>query len=389
MASAEVVTNISSEDESNDDKENDSSYNSDTPGYLKYEDFSHTPLGLETYSDGLQHPIEMRRILTGDLSSEVTVSYKESPEESFRNLSYPKTTKRPATVELYGSPTISVFGSSSNSSSLLPKPPKLLKGGPSNVSSFSQQSAISSWMEDHNSSVSETTMTDYMTSQSSFMPISPRKPGRPSTAAGTFDPETGSVRYTCRLHCGASLASAKGRRKHEKKHCPNFGKVPPPILKGQQSQLRNQLSAGLSGNGQFAHSLFGAFAAAQQSMQRERRVYDCRYCGKILKTYEGRRLHEKLQHVAKQQLQDGSKNDTSLEDNDEISTEDNKQLLIEHLKAAGMDPSCLDDDPGKILNQDGEICTPAIEYGEEEEEEDEEDDYAEPPSSDGIEISHN
>ena len=26
---------------------------------------------------------------------------------------------------------------------------------------------------------------------------------------GAFDPETGSVRYICRLHCGASLASAK------------------------------------------------------------------------------------------------------------------------------------------------------------------------------------
>ena len=27
-----------------------------------------------------------------------------------------------------------------------------------------------------------------------------------------------------RLECGASLASAKGRRKHEKKHCPNMPK---------------------------------------------------------------------------------------------------------------------------------------------------------------------
>ena len=35
--------------------------------YLEFEDFSHTGLGLETYEDGLQHPIELRRILTGDL----------------------------------------------------------------------------------------------------------------------------------------------------------------------------------------------------------------------------------------------------------------------------------------------------------------------------------
>ena len=31
----------------------------------------------------------------------------------------------------------------------------------------------------------------------------------PHCKQGAFDPETGSVRYICRLHCGASLASAK------------------------------------------------------------------------------------------------------------------------------------------------------------------------------------
>merc|ERR1719384_422068 len=206
-----------------------------------------------------------------------------------------------------------------------------------------------------------------------------RKPGRPPTAQGSFDPETGAVRYSCRLHCGASLASAKGRRKHEKKHCPNFGKVAPPILKGQRSQLlRQQLAAG---NGQEAangvdplgaHSLFGAFSSGQQLVTRERRVYECRYCGKVLKTYEGRRLHEKLQHVAKQHQQLSEK----FNEEDEISTEDNKQILIEHLKAAGMDPSYLDEDPERILSQgDDNICEPSIEYGEEEEEDDEEDEF--------------
>ena len=134
--------------------------------------------------------------------------------------------------------------------------------------------------------------------------------GRPPTASGSFDPETGAVRYSCRLHCGASLASAKGRRKHEKKHCPNFGKVAPPILKGQRSQLlRQQLAAGKgqeAANGVDplgAHSLSGAWSSGQPLVTRERRVYECRYCGKVLKTYEGRRLHEKLQHVAKQHQQ--------------------------------------------------------------------------------------
>merc|ERR1712020_710787 len=34
------------------------------------------------------------------------------------------------------------------------------------------------------------------------------------------DPETGAIRYRCRNDCGVTLASAKGRRKHEKRHCP-------------------------------------------------------------------------------------------------------------------------------------------------------------------------
>ena len=382
-----------SEEESNDDKENeslDSSGYSDRPlpGYLKYEDFSHTPLGLETYSDGLRHPVEMRRILTGDLSSELTVSYKGRPGESFRHLSYPKVNKR-SSSDVFESPSISVYPT------IMPKPPKLFKGGNvsnSSMSSMSQKSALtSSWVED--SSKSLTSELGDLSGHSSFMSVSPRKPGRPPTVSGSFDPETGAVRYSCRLHCGASLASAKGRRKHEKKHCPNFGKVAPPILKGQRSQLlRRQLAAsngqevsnGASGD-PLAHSLFGAMSApGHQVVTRERRVYECRYCGKVLKTYEGRRLHEKLQHVAKQHQQLSQMEKLS-EEAEEISTEDNKQLLIEHLKAAGMDPSCLDE---QILSQDDDnICEPSIEYGDEDDDDDEEDEFGEAPSSDGIEMS--
>ena len=374
VAAAEVFTHNSSDEDSNDDKEND-----EAPAYLKYEDFTHTPLGLETYNDGLQHPIELRRILTGDLSNEISVSYKESPEESFRNLSYPKLTKRPASVE--PSPSISVY----STSSLLPKPPKLLKGSGSSISNLSGVNSLSNvpgWLEDHSNSQGPASLTDNMSDymgHSSFMPISPRKPGRPPTAGGSFDPETGSVRYSCRLHCGASLASAKGRRKHEKKHCPNFGKVEPPILRGQQPRtLQPPGALGQPANPLgFAHSLFGAFAA-QNTQTKERRVYECRYCGKVLKTYEGRRLHEKLQHVAKNQIQSSNNED------DSISAEDNKQLLIEHLKAAGMDPDCLDDSDNPLANQDDDnICAPAVEleYGEDDDED--EDDYNE-PSSDGV-----
>ena len=47
-----------------------------------------------------------------------------------------------------------------------------------------------------------------------------------------------------RLECGASLASAKGRRKHEKKHCPNMPKE------------HNMMGGGSVGAG--VHSLFAA-----------------------------------------------------------------------------------------------------------------------------------
>ena len=361
----------SSEEESGDDKENLEESGGSGPEYLKFEDFSHTPQGLETYQDGLQHPIEMRRILTGDLSNEMSVSYKESEDDTYRSLSYPKTGKRPA--EVFESPSISVF-----SSSLMPKPPKLLKGSSGLSHSFSNN-----WLEAGQQNITSAisdNISEYR-AHTSFLttPVSPRKPGRPPTTSGSFDPETGSVRYLCRLQCGASLASAKGRRKHEKKHCPNFGKVEPPLLKGQQSQLQKQLSLGLTNNRQnqmgFSHSLFGSMASKQNiqiNPLKERRVYDCRYCGKVLKTYEGRRLHEKLQHVAKQQ---------ELEANNE-DTEDNKLLLIEHLKAAGMDPNILDDDPEKILGGDS---NPLIEYDNDEEDDEEDEEDIEAPSSDGVE----
>ena len=35
---------------------------------LDYEDFSHISLGYETYTDGIQHPLELRKILTGELA---------------------------------------------------------------------------------------------------------------------------------------------------------------------------------------------------------------------------------------------------------------------------------------------------------------------------------
>lgn len=42
---------------------------------LEYEDFTHTGLGLETYTDGVQHPLELRKILIGDLSQVTLITF--------------------------------------------------------------------------------------------------------------------------------------------------------------------------------------------------------------------------------------------------------------------------------------------------------------------------
>ena len=71
--------------EQEEDKENHVGRNREKrPSYLMFEDFSHEGEGLETYADGLSHPVELRRILTGDLATEMTVGYKEENEEFFR-----------------------------------------------------------------------------------------------------------------------------------------------------------------------------------------------------------------------------------------------------------------------------------------------------------------
>jgi hypothetical protein len=79
------------------------------------------------------------------------------------------------------------------------------------------------------------------------------------------------------VQCGGSLASAKGRRKHEKKHCP--ATTPTHTPTSSSSYYPGQ------------HSLFSR--VVRMPLKR----FGCRHCGKVLKTYEGRRLHEKVHHA--------------------------------------------------------------------------------------------
>ena len=78
----------------------------------------------------------------------------------------------------------------------------------------------------------------------------------------------------CRLHCGASLASAKGRRKHEKKHCPNLGKVAQPLLRGSRMGQLDSMVVGHSAFGFDGHSALGLPIKQQKT-------FVCRYCGKV------------------------------------------------------------------------------------------------------------
>jgi len=337
------------------DKENKDQRNNQRPSYLMFEDFSHEGQGLETYSDGLTHPVELRRILTGDLSCEMSVGYKDKDEENFRSLVYPqnvsKGTKRG--VEIFDSTGRSVFNtfptsstpSSSSPSSILPRPPKLYKGGANNPFGYQESSEIAVVEPESDYQNGSDMMGHLMLQHSAFSGglTSPRKPGRPPTAQGAFDPETGSIRYLCRLQCGASLASAKGRRKHEKKHCPNFGKMAQPTIRGGGRQNnQEQLMLMTDHGGYSGHSLFGGGGGVSPIV--ERKTYECRYCGKVLKTYEGRRLHEKLQHVVKMGNLEMANNFEAFVETEDVDTEDSKQLLIEHLKAAGLDPDILNDD---------------------------------------------
>jgi len=314
------------------------------PSYLMYEDFSHEGMGFETYSDGLQHPVELRRILTGDLSNEMTVSVRATEQDKFTPVIYTQAVEvsDPAVHRLLSGLGVSVSLKRKINGMPQEEPPSkhgveiynssgrivnqfsnLLTNSPSEATSAQkQQMLFKPWQNLLSSALEKQQETEELERNSLMMGmmshhsafgsafsspgLTPRRPGRPPAQTGTFDPETGALRYMCRLHCGASLASAKGRRKHEKKHCPNLGKVAQPLLRGSRMSQMDQQAALTHGVFNFEHLGLPV---------KHHKTFVCRYCGKVLKTYEGRRIHEKVQHVLKDQQQaaalsqgDGSNN---------------------------------------------------------------------------------
>jgi len=288
--------NASSENKENQINNNSVDKDKNSSAYLAYEDFSHVGLGVETYEDGNQHPLELRKILIGDLAKEMSVSFKDKNSNSFKKLVHPNVSGGGGSLDIFDASghLISIFASN------LPKPPKLFKGGNGLASNpfagglwdnslqdeeYNHPSLAVPKVENQLTGLSKDQLTGLVNDQLTGL-VNQRKPGRPAAQQGTFDPESGTIRYICRLECGASLASAKGRRKHEKKHCPN---VPKEKFAGSYPVFYpgNNMLGG--------HTLFGDARLPVKKQE----YFECRICGKVLKTYEGRRLHEKHQHKPK------------------------------------------------------------------------------------------
>lgn len=231
--------------------------------YLQFEDFTCRGLGLETYQDGRQHPVELRRMLTGDLSREMSVSFRDHNNENFQALIHP---------HVVGSRLMDFYPPASFDANLITSSPFKVGGGRLRTRRRRRRRLFPD-------------KEDVDKEEEIITPPPARRRGRPAGQQGTFDAESGTIRFVCRLQCGASLASAKGRRKHEKKHCPHLSR---PSSSASSSVLVLP-----------SHSLFSRVVRVPLKLQRR---FECRVCGKVLKTYEGRRLHEKLQHLSRRQM---------------------------------------------------------------------------------------
>ena len=101
-----------------------------------------------------------------------------------------------------------------------------------------------------------------------------------------------------RNDCGVTLASAKGRRKHEKRHCPKSSGEDRDVSNSSHQSLANRYPSSTS-----SPLLVNSSNVAQPIIARSPSVsktnsgFKCRFCGQLLTTLEGCKLHEKIQHA--------------------------------------------------------------------------------------------
>lgn len=229
-----------------------------------------------------EHPAELKKLLVGDLSKEMTVRVRRSREAPFKTLSHHDCDPNYEQLEVH-----KFYPLNGSHFKVQTKPQSFVSdsisgGYPPSESPPTIETSNSAFMTDQmdpgNNMFAEHSAFVFGDSNPSPGSSSKQVPPVTDLSGKIEDPETGAVRYICRNNCGTSLASAKGRRKHEKRHC--------PLIQGG-----NQTSSGASSatNSQ-------VMSATNRPLAAKPVGFKCRFCGAILSTNEGCKMHEKLLH---------------------------------------------------------------------------------------------
>ena len=101
-----------------------------------------------------------------------------------------------------------------------------------------------------------------------------------------------------RNDCGVTLASAKGRRKHERRHCPKSSGEDRDAQNSNQTQINNRYASSTSTQlRQNGTNIVQTTTVRTPSVSKSNSGFKCRFCGQLLTTLEGCKLHEKIQHA--------------------------------------------------------------------------------------------
>lgn len=110
-----------------------------------------------------------------------------------------------------------------------------------------------------------------------------------------------------RNDCGVTLASAKGRRKHERRHCPKSSGEDRDTPHSNQTQIDNRYASSTPTQLlQNSTNIVQTTTARTPSISKSNSGFKCRFCGQLLTTLEGCKLHEKIQHANEISMSDGA-----------------------------------------------------------------------------------